>query len=431
MKFQPPKGTRDFLPEEMIKREFVIQKIKQVFEKWGYEPLDTPAIESFELLAAKSGAGQAIKDEIYYFKDKADRELGLRFEFTVSTARILASDSSIPKPFKRYQIGKVWRYDNPGYGRFREFVQADIDIFGSSLPAADAEIIAVACDVFAALGFKDFVIRVSNRKILEAFSAAIGLDEKSRLEVFRSVDKLSKIGESGVIDELKNKNIAEEKIKKILDLIKISGSTKQTMEKISNIVKKIGMSAAGIEELGSLVKEIEIFGYEKNIVVDMSLVRGLEYYTGAVFEVAVAGGNLSLAGGGRYDKMIEMVGGNPTVATGIGFGLERIIEVMKENKMLDLPKVQTKVFVANVDEKVKSSALKIASQLRKENISCQTDLMNKNLTKQLEYANSVGIPYVVIVGQKEIRSKKFKLKDMQKKTEKEMQLKDIIAVLKS
>ena len=213
MKFQPPKGTRDFLPEEMIKREFVIQKIKQVFEKWGYEPLDTPAIESFELLAAKGGAGQAIKDEIYYFKDKADRELGLRFEFTVSTARILASDNNIPKPFKRYQIGKVWRYDNPGYGRFREFVQADIDIFGSSLPAADAEVIAATCDVFAALGFKDFVIRVSNRKILEAFSAAIGLDEKSRLEVFRSIDKLSKIGESGVIDELTNKKIDQENIK--------------------------------------------------------------------------------------------------------------------------------------------------------------------------------------------------------------------------
>ena len=174
-KFQPVKGMRDFWPGEMVRREFVLDVMKEVAKRWGFLPMDTPALESFELLAAKGGGGEAIKKEIYYFKDQGQRELGLRFDLTVPTARLIASKLDLPLPFKRYQTGKVWRYDNPQAGRFREFQQFDLDIFGSNKPEADAEIISATCDIFGSLGFEDFAIRLNNRKLIQAFIEVVGI----------------------------------------------------------------------------------------------------------------------------------------------------------------------------------------------------------------------------------------------------------------
>src|SRR3989338_1035859 len=185
-KFQPVKGMRDFWPGEMIKRQFVLDVLRQTAEKWGFLPMDTPAVESLELLAAKGGGGEEIKKEIYSFKDQGQRDLGLRFDLTVPTARLIASKLDLPLPFTRYQTGKVWRYDNPQAGRFREFQQFDLDIFGSNKPEADAEIISATCDVFNSLVFEDFVIRLNNRKLIQAFIEVVGI--KDPLEVFRSID---------------------------------------------------------------------------------------------------------------------------------------------------------------------------------------------------------------------------------------------------
>lgn len=405
MKFKPPKGTRDLMPEDAARLEKIIEIVRSVFKSYGFEPLITPAFESFKLLSAKGGLGEAVKEEIYYFKDKSNRELGLRFDLTMPLARIVASNPQIPKPFKRYAIGKVWRYDNPQRLRFREFWQADIDIIGAASVEADAEVIVVACKALEALGFKDFKIRINDRRILDSFLKSISVDT---LTVFRAIDKLDKIGEDGVVEEMKKNGVEEESIRKILKFIKSSKKRRK-------------------EEFQQLIEMLSAYGCKKYVEIDLSLVRGLEYYSGIVFEIDV-GANVSCGGGGRYDNLIKTIGGADLPATGISLGLDRILELMKE-KGIGKKEVSTKAFIANVGDTLKET-IKIAEELRERGVACQTNLMNWNLTKQLEYANRIGIPYVIIIGEKELKSKKFKFRDMKNKTEEELELRQIVKRIK-
>jgi len=410
MGFQVPKGTRDFLPKEAINFFKLIQTVRKVFEEYGFDPIITPAFESFELLAAKGGLGEAVKDEIYYFKDKSDRELGLRFDMTMPLARVVSSNPQMPKPFKRYVIDKVWRYDNPQAMRWREFWQADIDVVGSSSVLADVECLAAVCKILSELGLKDYFIRVNSRKLLDGLMSK-SVPENRILEVFRILDKQDKIGIEQVKEELNSIGVDGKAIIKVLT------------EKDIDI-----SSFEGGQEIKEFFEYAKAYGIDKKLKLDLSLVRGLEYYTGVVFEVFV-GAKVSCGGGGRYDNLIEVVGGAKIPATGISLGLDRIFEVMKEKKIFEMKNTVTKVFVANVDEKTKKNAIKIAQKLRNEGISCQTDLMNRNLSKQLQYADSLGIPYSIVVGEKELKEKKFKLKDMKKKTERKMELEEIIKFL--
>lgn len=424
-KFQPVKGMRDFWPGEMVRRQFVLDIMRKIAEKWGFLPMDTPALESFELLAAKGGGGEAIKKEIYYFKDQGDRELGLRFDLTVPTARLIASKLDLPLPFKRYQTGKVWRYDNPQAGRYREFQQFDLDIFGTTKPESDAEIIAATCDVFDSLGFEDFVIRLNNKKLIEAFIQNVGI--KDAVDVFRSIDKLDKIGEIGVKKELMEKKIDENKTQKILDFVKTKGGVK-VLEKIEkSITSELGKTA--IKELKDVIECVKDFGYDKNVQIDLSLIRGLEYYTGSVIEVAVSGGKLSLAGGGRYDKMIEQFGGKATAAVGLAFGFERVLDVMIQNNMIKIEPT-VKLFIVSINDNVRKDALKICQMFRREGIATDFDVAGKDLRKQLSYASSAAIPFVLFVGEKELKEKKFKLKDMVCGEEKTASLEELIKFLK-
>ncbi|MEM5807568.1 MAG: histidine--tRNA ligase [Candidatus Aenigmatarchaeota archaeon] len=411
MKFQPPKGTRDLLPGDARKLQQIIDVCRDVFEKYGFEPLITPAFESFELLSAKGGLGEAVKDEIYYFKDKSNRELGLRFDLTMPLARVVSS-ISLSKPFKRYQIEKVWRYDNPAFLRFREFWQADIDVVGSSSLLADVECVVVTCEILDRLGFENYYIRVNNRKLLqEEFEKFLKTEEM--LEVFRTIDKLEKIGLEGVEAELKQKKIDS---KKILEILKISSL-------------KDASDNEGKNELEKFLNLAKTFGIEKRLKFDISLVRGLEYYTSIVFEINL-GTKVSCGGGGRYDNLIKMIGGQDIPATGISLGLDRILEVMKENKMFKEEKSGTKVFVANVNSSVIDNAIKIVQELRKNRISAQMDLMERNFSKQLEYASNLDIPYVIIIGPEEIKRNKFKLKNMKTGEQRELTLQKIISLLK-
>ncbi|MEM5797153.1 MAG: histidine--tRNA ligase [Candidatus Aenigmatarchaeota archaeon] len=411
MKFQPPKGTRDLLPGDARKLQQIIDVCRDVFEKYGFEPLITPAFESFELLSAKGGLGEAVKDEIYYFKDKSNRELGLRFDLTMPLARVVSS-ISLSKPFKRYQIEKVWRYDNPAFLRFREFWQADIDVVGSSSLLADVECVVVTCEILDRLGFENYYIRVNNRKLLqEEFEKFLKTEEM--LEVFRTIDKLEKIGLEGVEAELKQKKIDS---KKILEILKISSL-------------KDAPDNEGKNELEKFLNLAKTFGIEKRLKFDISLVRGLEYYTSIVFEINL-GTKVSCGGGGRYDNLIKMIGGQDIPATGISLGLDRILEVMKENKMFKEEKSGTKVFVASVNSSVIDNAIKIVQELRKNRISAQMDLMERNFSKQLEYASNLDIPYVIIIGPEEIKRNKFKLKNMKTGEQRELTLQKIISLLK-
>ena len=406
MKFQPPRGTRDMMPEQMRKLLFVTDTLRSIFEKYGYEPLETPAFEDWRLLSAKSGGGEEIKKEIFYFKDKSSRELGLRFDLTVPLARI-AAGMQLAKPFRRYQIGRVWRYDRPGAGRWREFWQADVDIVGSALPIADAEVIAIACEAFKALGI-DVTVRISNRKIAESFVRLLGI--KNIADVFRSIDKLEKVGEDTVSRELKSKGIGNDKIRKMMEFIKIKDIAE---------IKKV--APEGVGELEDIMAMLKCYGFAAEL--DMSLVRGLEYYTGAVFEIAAkvkaSEARLSIAGGGRYDSLIEKFGGKATPATGISFGIGRIMELLPDRK-----EPNTRIYIASVNAEAKD-IIKITKSLRLAGIACETDVMQRPLKRQLEYVNAKSIPFVLFVGWKELASGKLELRDMKSGKQQEIKIGEI------
>src|SRR3989338_544743 len=261
MKFQTPRGTRDFLPEQMLKRQYIFDTVRKVFESWGFDPLETPAFEDWKLLAAKSG--ENVRNEIYNFKDKGGRELGLRFDLTVPLARVVAANPQLPKPFKRYAIGRVWRYDNPQALRYREFLQADIDTVGSSSMLADAECVAAVCECMQTLGFKNFSVRVNNKKLLDEIFESAGVPKEKIFDVFRIVDKMDKIGAEGVKAELERAGFES---KKILPVLKMD---------LEEIEKKFENSA-GLKELKEFFKFSKALGTEKFLKFDISLVRALE-----------------------------------------------------------------------------------------------------------------------------------------------------------
>lgn len=406
--FQPAKGTRDIPPEEMRKLLFVFDKCRKVFEKYGFVPLETPAFENFELLAAKGGEG--VKDEIYYFKDKGGRGLGLRFDLTVGLARFIANNPNIVKPLKRYAFGKVWRYDNPQAMRWREFYQLDIDTIGSPQVEADIECIACFCECLDALGIKGYYIRVNNRNLLKAFLTEKGVPEKSLDDWFRTIDKLDKIGKEGVEKELMEKGFDKKVVKDVLN----------NLEKVSENPDKL-KDLEGYKELALLTEFAKPYGISGKLKFDISLVRGLEYYTGLVFEIGIKDVKVSLGGGGRYDRMIKAFGGPNLPATGISFGLSRLIQYMEEKNLFNLPKNIVKVFVANVDESSKKYATEVAQKLRSAGIAAEIDLLGKKLGKQMEYAAAAGTPFVAIVGESEIKQNSVKLRDM--KTGKEEMIK--------
>lgn len=415
--FQPAKGTRDIPPEEMRRLLFVFDTCRKVFEKYGFAPLETPAFENFELLAAKGGEG--VKEEIYYFKDKGGRELGLRFDMTVGLARFIANNPNIQKPFKRYAFGKVWRYDNPQAMRWREFYQLDIDTIGSPQIEADAECLACFCECLDALGINGYYIRVNNRNLLKAFLVSKDVSEKSLDDWFKVIDKLDKIGKDGVEKELFEKGFDKKTVKNVLD----------NLEKVSENPEKL-KNMEGYQELARLTELSKSYGISDKLKFDISLVRGLEYYTGLVFEIAIKDVKISLGGGGRYDKMIKSFGGPDLPATGISFGLSRLIQHMEEKNLFNLPKNIAKVFIANVDESSKKYATEVAQKLRSAGIAAETDLVGKQLGKQLEYASSAGIPFVAIIGGDEIRQKSAKLRNMKTGKEEMIKTEKLTKVLK-
>ena len=274
MELKPLKGTRDFLPEEMIIRQKILEKVKNTFELFGFQPLETPALESWEILSAKGAGGEEILKETYNFEDLGKRRVGLRYDLTVPLARVVASNPNLPLPFKRYQIQNVWRYGDVSKGRLREFLQADIDIVGSGSMLADTEVIACAVFCLNSLGFKDFIVRINNRKILSALVKFAEIEEEKSLDVFRSLDKIEKIGEEKVKKELEEKGVSKNSIKKIFDFIKTDEIPQKVFEKIEELNFDEGKE--GIEELREIVFYLEKMKVKAKIKIDLSLARGLD-----------------------------------------------------------------------------------------------------------------------------------------------------------
>ncbi|MEM5835214.1 MAG: histidine--tRNA ligase [Candidatus Aenigmatarchaeota archaeon] len=403
------KGTKDYILDEMERLSYIIEKVKETFERFGFRQMDTPALESWDILSKKGVGGSDILEETFRFKDKSNNEIGLRYDLTVPLARVIALNKNLPLPFKRYQIAKVWRYGDVSKGRLREFYQADIDIIGSSSLLADAEVLACASEALKRLNV-DFLIRINSRRILFSMMKNARIEKEKMLEVIRAIDKLEKIGEDNVRNELKKIKIDEKSIDKIFDFIKMDFDS---------------IALEGKEEIENLIDYLDVFGV-KNFKIDLSLARGLDYYTSVIFEIiSKKEGKLgSIAGGGRYDNLIELFAGKKIPATGISLGIDRIAEI------IDYFPKKSLIYVTFASDKVLKKGFEIIKMLRDNGIKVDFDLMKRKLAKQLEYANSLKIEFVIIVGEKDLKNNEVTLRNMVTGEEKKIKIENLIEELR-
>jgi histidyl-tRNA synthetase len=417
-----PKGTRDLSQGEAIVRNKIVNTLKKVFELYGYSPLETPIFEKYDILASKYAGGAEILKETFKLKDQGKRDLGLRYDLTVPMCRFVGMNQNIKLPFKRYAIGEVFRDGPVEKARYRQFTQCDVDVVGIKGMQADSEIIALSQRVFKRLDF-ELVIKVNNRKLLNDLLENAGV-KKDKLEtVILSIDKLDKFGLEAVEKELKQKNIDGTTIKNIKKIINIQGSNKDKIDKI----KKISNNSEGINEIEELISLLDIL--KVNIDFDVSLARGLSYYTGTIIEVYLKNSSVksSVCAGGRYDKIIgSFIGKGDYPAVGISFGLDRIYDAYIEKSKSE-QKTVTKVYIVPLG--TFNESLKIAEELRNENVEVDIDLAGKGPSKNLQYANSLGIPYVLFVGNEELKQGKVKLKDMKSGKEQMMNAEELVLFL--
>src|SRR3989338_972679 len=406
---QTLKGFRDFLPNEKRKRDFVLEKIKQTFELFGFEPLETPTLEYADLLLGKYG--KEADKLIYIFKDRGNREVGLRYDQTVPTARVLTQyKNQLPKYFRRYQFQNVYRADKPQKGRYREFTQCDIDIFGTTSPLADTEIIACTYFAFKNVGFPNVTLRINDRQILFDVIKKSGITEQKSLSVFQTLYKLNKKTVDQVQMELKKKGVTLEQFQKINNLLKQARPTKQ-LEKI------IGFSiSSGVPE-----DRIEFIPY---------LARGLDYYTGMILKVIIPEFESgSLGGGGRYDKLIDQLSGTNTPAVGIAFGFDRMVEAASEMNLIPKATSVIKALIT-IFPGYEGKSLNLANTLRTADIKTEIFPQDENLDKQLKYAAAKNIPFVLMIGPDEAKADKVTLKDMTTGEQQSLTLDQVVVRLK-
>ncbi|HJX05713.1 MAG TPA: histidine--tRNA ligase [Candidatus Nanoarchaeia archaeon] len=428
MKLENSKGTRDFAPEEKIVRDEVINTLKEVFELYGFSPLETPILNLYEIFESKYGGGSEILKEIFKLTDQGERRLGLRFDLTVPLAKFVGMNPDLKMPFKRYEIGRAFRDGPVKTGRLREFWQCDVDIVGAGSMLADAEILAVVDSAFKKLGLP-IIIKLSNRKFLEGVLDFSGVSKDKRFDAIIAIDKLEKLGESEVVKEMEQKGIADDAVAKIMSIIKMKGSNNELISRLKGLIKS-GIGSEGLKEIEELLTYCDSFGVGA-VEFCPSLARGLAYYTGPVYEVFIKDSKISsaAAGGGRYDEMIGgYLGGKKQYpATGIAFGLEVITEALKEKGKLRKKSV-AEVFVIPI--KTEQESIRIAEELRESGIKTEIDLLRRGISKNLAYANSMAIPYVIIIGDKELKQSKVKLRDMKSGKEEMLSTAELIGKLR-
>lgn len=401
---QTLKGFRDFLPENVRKRQYVAGHLRTVFERYGFEPLETPALEYADLLVGKYGEeGDKL---MYRFEDRGGRDVALRYDQTVPLARVVAQyQNDLALPFKRYQMQPVWRAENTQKGRYREFLQCDADILGTSSVIADAELLAVATEGLKSLGFTNFRVLTNDRKVFTGIVKTGLVPEDKLLSVVASIDKLKKIGADGVVKELISKGFDEATAVAIIANIEEQKAPEYILE-VHKILSEMGTDP-------------------KHFVFEPTLARGLDYYTDLIFELEIEGLSGSLGGGGRYDNLVKALSGIDMPACGFAYGFDRIIEAMDELNLFpeEIKKSTTKVLVTVFDESTLAYSLKIAYTLWQKNINTQIyDDSNAKLEKQLKYADRKKIPYVIVAGPEEKERKTIKLKNLTTGEQEELKL---------
>ena len=425
-------GFMELIPNEQILFEQMKEKIEKTYQKFGFLPLDTPILELSEVLLAKAG-GETEK-QIYRF-DKGDTDISMRFDLTVPLAKYVAKNyGNLSFPFRRYQIGKVYRGERAQKGRFREFYQCDIDIIGDGELSIinDAELPSVIYNIFKELGFEDFTIRINNRKILNGLFESLEQKENST-EILRIIDKIEKIGKEAVIEELEKIEVSKESIDTIMNFIEIEGTTDEKLQKLQDLNIQNETFQTGLEELTQVVKYVRLFGIpDSNFKVDLTIARGLDYYTGTVYETFLNEYRElgSVCSGGRYENLAEHYTDKKLPGVGISIGLTRLFYKLNELNLIKADKKSVaEVLIIPMLEDL-STPIKIANDLRINGINTEIFLNDKKLKAKMKYADKLEIPYVIVVGEDEVKSDVVKIKNMKTGNETECQIQNIANILK-
>ncbi len=428
-----PKGTRDFSPIEMVRRNYIFDTIKDVFRLYGFQPIETPAMENLSTLMGKYGeegdkllfkilnSGDFISkvpDDLYADKNSNKltlkiSEKGLRYDLTVPFARyVVQNRNDITFPFKRYQIQPVWRADRPQKGRYREFYQCDVDVIGSNSLLNEAELVQIIDDIFKRLQINT-VVKINNRKILAGIAETIGEADRI-IDITVAIDKLDKIGLEKVNAEMIAKGISDTAVKKLQPVLELQGTTSEKLAQIEKVIGETEIGAKGIAEMKMLFQYLETFNLKTEVELDLTLARGLNYYTGAIFEVKSKDVQIgSICGGGRYDDLTGIFGMPNVSGVGVSFGAERIYDVLVQQD--SFPKEQleiTKVMFVNFGEKEELYCLPVLAELRKNGVNAEIFPESSKMKKQMNYANRKQIPFVVLAGDLEMEANKFTLKNM-------------------
>jgi histidyl-tRNA synthetase len=430
-----PRGMRDILPEKNILRQYVIGQIRQVFEAFGFEPLETPAVELWETLMGKYGP--EAEKLIYEVQHRGGKErLALRYDLSVPLARVVAQYPHLPKPFRRYQIAPVWRAERPQKGRYREFYQCDADIVGSASMLADAEVIHLIYEVLQRLGFRAFTIHINHRKLITGLGQFAGVPQDLLGGLYRAVDKWERIGPEGVRDELLKAQVPQEAAERLLGLLQgTQGPSRAVLQALRAQMASYPVALEGIAQLEELIGYLEALEVpEAAYRVDVSMVRGLEYYTGPVYETTVEEPRIgSITGGGRYDGLVGLFSEQSLPATGTTLGIERIIDVMEELQMYppNLGGTVVQVLVAHFGAGTLPAALRLARDLRRAGWPTELYYEEARVGDQIRYALRKGIPFVAILGPDEVASGAASLRNLGTQEQVTVPLEDVVPRLEA
>ncbi len=415
--FQPVRGMRDLLPEDAIALNYVVSKARETAQLYGYEEVVTPIVEPFELLSAKSG--EEIRQRMFIFDDLGGRKVSLRPEFTASIARLVTTVlKNEPKPQRLFSVGSVYRYDEPQRGRYREFWQANYELVGSDNPEADAEIILLANDMLRNVGLTSYALKLGHVGVLKGVMTQEGIDDKTQNAILQKMDKKEYEAALGLV--------TSEKCQIILrGLIELKGTNAfETIEKMKAYVESYDKAVAAIQNLEEILRLVTESGCNIQAV-DPGFARGLEYYTGIIFELYIPELDIALGGGGRYDRLIEAFGGDPTPSVGMAAGLDRIALAMQMQQTKLKTSQKKRIAIIPIRAEQKGEALKIAQMLRESGLRVEFEVMGRKMAKALEDADKRKVDYAVLVGERELKEGKVVVKDLAKRTQTEVEIKDL------
>ena len=420
--FKTVRGMRDLLPKEAERMRCVEQVSRKISKFYGYDEIITPVLESYELLAAKTS--EEIRERMYTFKDLGGRKVAMRPEFTASIARLVASKlKNEPRPIRLFSVGSLYRYDEPQYGRFREFWQANFELFGSNRPEADAEILILTNNILRDLGLKDYRFKIGHTGILREILTQENISEEKQNKIRQLVDKKLCIEALDVIREAGVSQKCQDVLTRLFETK--DENALRVLSQIRELVQNYETAIEAVDNLCKIVELVKESGEQLDMIIEAGFARGLEYYTGMIFESYIPGLDIALGGGGRYDKLIELFGGEPIPAVGVAQGIDRIVLALNKQQIFYEYKKDKSVAVISVEDKCRAKALEISAALRKAGLLVEVAVMGRSIRSALSDANRRDVSYVVIVGPKELEEKKVVLRDMKQETQRTIYLSDL------